>query len=100
MNQDVATIAKGLTKAQRKIILWADPSGALRELGKGEGSTVSCWALMKVVKGDPTKEVAQVYSLVTKGKGSTKPRHMWPQDTWGLTPLGLAVRAHLQGQSS
>lgn len=94
---DLSQLAKSLTKAQREAVLWCHEDGSPRTHLKG--SEVSFFALAKVIKGDPCKQVATIYSLCKRGQSETEKRGLWPAPTWQLTPLGLALRAHLKGQT-
>ena len=89
-----AEIAAKLTRAQRAAVLWCNADGSPREWEKG--GEVSFFCLAKVIIGDPEREAATIYSLTVRGDSKTQKRGLWPNPTWALTPLGLAVRAHLE----
>lgn len=91
---DPKVIAEGLSEAQRRAVLWCDPAGS-RVHDKAAPREVSFFAIEKVIRGDPQREVALIYSLVKRGQSKTEKRGLWPAPTWRLTPLGLAVRIHL-----
>lgn len=91
---DAAKIARGLTKAQREAVLWCYADGSPRVHTKGAQTSFYC--LNKIIKGDPTKQVAIIYALTKRGDSPDVKRGIWPAPTWALTPLGLAVRAELE----
>jgi hypothetical protein len=97
--QQVAEIAGRLSKAQREAVLWMREDGAPRTHEKGAPREVSFWALRNRLEGHPEREIARTYSLCKKGDGERRKGSIWPATTWALTPLGLAVRNFIQGNS-
>lgn len=95
MTTDIASIAAGLSEAQRRAILWCNLDGSPKQHCKAAPSRASFWALKSVVKGDPRKMVARHYKLIDQGEGEKPRGRIWPESTWALTPLGLALRTHL-----
>ena len=91
----VGEIVASLTKAQRSAVLWCPDDGSFRAHDKSAPREVSFWALANVVRGDPTREVARIYKLTKYADGGKRAGQIWPDRTWALTPLGLAVHAHL-----
>ena len=89
-------IAAGLSPAQKRAVLWCNPDGSPRVHLKGPETSFFC--LWKVIRGDPTKEVALIYSLAERGQSTTEKRGIWPAATWKLTPLGQSVREILKEQ--
>lgn len=88
-------IAASLSEAQRRALLWLPADGTARDHEFRSPREVSFYALAKVIKGDPKREVASIYSLCWLGRNEDRKRGIWPMPTWGATPLGLAVRSHL-----
>lgn len=97
-NAELDALAKGLTKAQREAVMWMNDDGTPREHDKSAPREVSFWAIRQRLEGDPSKEVAKTYSLCSRADGERKRGHIWPPNTWALTPLGLAIRSHLRAQ--
>lgn len=96
---DPHTIARGLTDAQRKAVLWCLPSGEARVWQKGDPREVSFWTLKEVIKGDPNKKISMIYRLTIYHDHPTI-RDGWRQATcWALTPLGLEVRRVLEEEA-
>lgn len=93
--RSVESVAAGLTKAQRKAVMWMNADGSPREHDSTAPREVSFWAIESRTIGDPAKQVAVTYSLCRRADGQRKTGCIWPPNTWALTPLGLAVRAHL-----
>lgn len=92
---DIPTIVKRLTKAQRQAILWMNADGSPRDEVKGSPRSVSFYCLSKVIIGDPCNQIAQIYSICKQGSNAHVKRGIWPVPTWALTPLGIAVRAYI-----
>lgn len=90
----VEQITAGLSPAQKRAVLWCNDDGTPRVHLKGPETSFYC--LRKVIRGDPTKEVALIYSLAERGQSTTEKRGIWPASTWKLTPLGQSVRAILK----
>ena len=95
-DDEAREIARGLTKAQRKALLWLVVSEDWQERGKAnkEISRPSLFAMHNVCRGDPRKRLCITYSLcecaAPKMEGGR-----WLPDAWRLTPLGSRVRAAL-----
>jgi hypothetical protein len=86
-------IAKHLTPAKRRALLWLPTEGG-RERMKGDPSSGTLYGLRSVMKGDPTKQVVMFAILVQSKIGVTKDKgQIWPNTLWTLTPLGQKVRA-------
>lgn len=88
-------IARRLSEAQRRALLWLPADGSPREHGRGDPREASFYALQNRITGDPGRKVATIYSLCRIGAGQKRPGRIWPPNTWRATPLGLAVRAEL-----
>ncbi|GEM70990.1 hypothetical protein SAQ01S_07560 [Sphingomonas aquatilis NBRC 16722] len=95
MTPDVPAICASLTKAQKAAVLWMREDGKPRTHDKDAPREVSFWAIRNRLEGDPEQQVARTYSLCRRGDGERRKGRVWPDTTWRLTPLGLAVRAHL-----
>lgn len=95
---EVERVARELTPSQQAAVLWCNADGTPRQHEKGAPSRTSFYMLKDVCKGDPTKKVCRFYRLITEGKGGKVKDRLWPESTWALTPLGLAVRAYLKDQ--
>jgi hypothetical protein len=95
---NAAEIAKWLSEAQKKALLWLPANSGWIEHTKGSPSRTSLYCMSRAVKGDPRKVVAITYSLCEKRAGTNKPKgEFWPNNEWRSTPLGLEVRAILEG---
>lgn len=95
---DIAKVAAGLSEAQRRALLWLAADGSSR--GGWKGSEVSFYVMKQIIKGDPKKEIATVIELCfSPGRTSPTKKMRWGDALWQATPLGLAVRAYLEGQN-
>jgi len=93
-------IAASLSEAQKRAVLWCNVDGSMRLYDKSAPREVSFFCLQKVIKGDPTIELATMFSLVKFQDHPTVKSGLWPARMWALTPLGAAVRAILQEQAN
>lgn len=90
--QDVAGVAAGLTEAQRRLIPHMSDGELVYPLPKlAEDIPVALGLLRKAAAGLRAMGLAQHGPLYDTDDGHPKGSGTW------LTPLGLAVRAHLQG---
>lgn len=97
---DLARLAGGLSEAQKRAVLWCHADGSYRVHDKQAPREVSFWVLLKVIKGDPLREVATMFSLTMQADHPTLKSGIWPARTWALTPLGQQVREYLKGQDN
>ena len=88
----VRSAAEKLSKPQRVALLWLPEDGSPREHVKSAPREVSFWAMQRITVGDPSKEIASLYSLCSRSDGERRPGRFWPAAMWSATPLGLAVR--------
>lgn len=104
---DIEQIASKLTDAQRRALLWLPADGSWRDhrrLPKANDgvSETSLWHLLSKTIGNPKKQIATTWSLAVHdfNSGEKEHRQMWRNTRWKLTPLGVAVRAHLKEQTN
>jgi hypothetical protein len=83
-------IARGLTPAQRRALLWlpADGTWVAQERGKHQ---VSLWVMLRKDFGDPERAACWSAALVRNMATSAASLLLWR-----LTPLGVQVRAEVE----
>lgn len=88
-----ATIARALSKAQKKALMWLSEEPQAWP----KGSEVSLYALANWQSGDASKCPAIVAKMCrVVGTADPAKGRIWGKSLWQITPCGLAVRAELQ----
>lgn len=87
-----ADLARSLTEAQRRALLWLSEEPQAWP----KGSEAPLYGLADWMNGDPSKRPA-VAAKMCRAVGRTEPTKasLWGKTLWQLTPLGLRVRAEL-----
>ena len=105
MSDCAKDVAKGLSPAMRRAVLWCHSSGEWkdhrRKANSNDGvSETSLGVLEKRIVGDPRKRVAEIYTLVEHQFNAGEKEHgtVWRNTRYRLTPLGLLVRKHLENE--
>jgi hypothetical protein len=92
-----AAIARRLSPAQRKALLWLPEDGSERQHKKGDPREVSFWAMGSLVWGGPRGEAVTMEAHLCRRTGAdTYNGREWAPAFWRLTPLGLSVRAEVE----
>jgi hypothetical protein len=89
---DPAEIARRLSPAQKRALLWLPEDGGARQLNNDAPREVSFFVLRQLIIGNPQREVALMAELCR----DAPPRFddgRWQRGTWSLTHLGTQVRA-------
>lgn len=88
---EVERIARGLSPAQKKALLWLPEDGAFRSVTQRR-QEVSFYVMKTILHGDPRLAVATMACLCDAKYPPPIMGRMQPPE-WRATPLGLAVRA-------
>ena len=91
---DPAEIARKLSPAQKRALLWLPADGSRVKHTQGSPGKNSLWSMCSVTKGNPTRGVAITYSLVGRQWIS-----MAAGTEFWLTPLGRKIRAELEKEA-
>ena len=96
MPPDPAAIARRLSPAQKRALLWLPANGKFRIWEKG--SEAPLFVMKDLVIGDPKKRPAVYCCLCELGETRVASSHdvFRFKRCWSITPLGLAVRDELQ----
>ena len=94
-SDDPAAIARRLSPAQRRALLWLPGDGTPREHSKGAPPEVSFWCMGSLTWGGKRGHAVTMEAHLCKrtGKDTFTPDQGWSPAYWNATPLGLAVRA-------
>jgi hypothetical protein len=95
---DVERIAKGLTEAQKRAVIWLPNDGEWKVRKTGDISETPLWSIQSKTWGNLGHELVTVANLAKHRNSAFKEKgRVWPAREWSLTPLGQAVRYYLKG---
>jgi len=94
---EIERVAKGLTEAQKRAVLWLPANGDWRERRQGDIPQTPLWILQNKVNGNPKKSVCICASITERRESAGRDKGaMWPNTDWRLTPIGRKIRKHLE----